>query len=339
MIRRDPHGLSRWFYHEASDQQAPTLRQLFANPLVPCRLDDAGVRMHLGLKPLDATATCFAGVAAVRPGCALLRRNGGWIQEPLPLPAADGALLELLAGALDEALAPGTALALGGGLDATLLLAVIRCVLGKSVPVFSLCPRIPGYSERAAIISTARGFAVEPELLEVAEYDFVAALPDCVRFAEVPLYNLHPVSKLLFARRLQEWGIRQVITGDGADQVFAGVPGWDYLPIVGALFDGAGVRLCCPFLHPRVSAWGRTRADPAKTALRELARGLLPASVAEAPKVPQLAPEMDLSGVAQPRYLEIASRTLEDVDPATGKPGVRVVTLALLVQHFPRLLE
>jgi hypothetical protein len=138
---------------------------------------------------------------------------------------------------------------------------------------------------------------------------------------------------------LKERGIQRVITGDGADQVFAGVPGWDYLPIVGALFAGAGVDLCCPFLDLHVAAWGQTRADASKSALRELGRRLLPVSAADAAKVPQLAPEMDLSSVVEQRYLERASRALGWNGRQTSKADVRVVTLALLFRHFPRLLE
>jgi hypothetical protein len=130
-----------------------------------------------------------------------------------------------------------------------------------------------------------------------------------------------------------------VITGDGADQVFAGVPGWDYLPLVSALFAGAGVRLCCPYLDPRVSAWGPTHADPAKSVLRELARWLLPSSSAEAAKVPQLAPEMDLTNVAEPGLLALAGHILGLPPGPEPKPNVRTVSLALLLRHFPRLFE
>ena len=334
---RDSHGLGRWFYREAGDEHAPTLRRLFENPSVPCHLDAEGAKAHLGLRALDAETTCFAGIKAVRPGCVLFRREGRWIQEPVPPPAPEGELLDLLASVLEEAIAPGTALALGGGLDSALLLAVIRRVLGKDVPVFSSCPSIPGYSERESVLASARSLDAKPELLGATERDFVEALSPCVEFAEVPLYNLHPVSKLLLARGLKERGIRRVITGDGADQVFAGVPGWDYLPIVGALFAGAGVALSCPFLHPRVSAWAANRADPSKSALREVARRLLPARLADAPKVGQLAPVMDLSGVAESHSVELARRTL-GLDACGGKPDVRAVSLALLFQHFPRLL-
>lgn len=130
-----------------------------------------------------------------------------------------------------------------------------------------------------------------------------------------------------------------MITGDGADQVFAGVPGWDYLPIVSALFAGAGIDLCCPFLHPRVSAWGAARCDPSKSALRELGRRFLPASIAGAAKVAQRAPEMNLSDVGEPGHLERAAQVLGVPGSRAGKPDVRVVTLALLLGHFPRLLE
>ena len=141
--QRDLHGPNRWFYHAASGEHAPTLRQLFENPAVPCSLDVEGARAHLGLRPLDAETTCFAGVRAVRPGCELIRREGRWTQEPLPLPVQGGDLLDLLAGLLGEVVGPGTALALGGGLDSALLLAVVRRVLARDLPVFSLCPSIP----------------------------------------------------------------------------------------------------------------------------------------------------------------------------------------------------
>jgi asparagine synthetase B (glutamine-hydrolysing) len=275
--QRDHHGLRRWFYHEHSDAHAATLRQLFANPCVPCRLHFEGVQAHLGLRPLDAETTCFAEVKAVRPGHQLFRDGDRWAQEPAPLPAAKGELLSVLASVLEHALAvERTALALSGGLDSALLLGVVRRVLGKTVPVVSLCPLIPGYSERDRVLATARALDIAPQLLQVTESVLVEALPECVRLAEVPLYNLHPVSKLLLAQRLKELGFRQVITGDGADQAFAGAPGCDYLPIVGALFAGAGVGLCCPFLDERVLALAARGADPHKTMLRQAGRSVLP---------------------------------------------------------------
>ena len=138
----------------------------------------------------------------------------------------------------------------------------------------------------------------------------------------MPLYNLHPVSKLLLARRLKERGIERVISGDGADQVFAGVSGWDYLPIVAALFDGAGVALCCPFLHTSVAGWAVDRANPAKSALRDVARQLLPASIADAPKVGQLAPEMNLSDVATAQSVQQANMIL-GLRQTGSEPDVR----------------
>jgi hypothetical protein len=84
-----------------------------------------------------------------------------------------------------------------------------------------------------------------------------------------------------------------------------------------------------------VAAWGKARSGPAKPALRELGRKLLPASIADAPKAPQLAPEMNLAGVAEQRHLDLAARVL----PEVGRADVRLVSLALLHRHFPRLLE
>ena len=113
-----------------------------------------GVQAHLGMRPLDAETTCFAGIKAVHPGYVLYSEGRRWIQEPRSLPRQGGDLLDFLARVLDGAITPQTALVLGGGLDSALLLAVIRRVLKKDVPVFSLCPSIPGYSEREAILTS-----------------------------------------------------------------------------------------------------------------------------------------------------------------------------------------
>ncbi|TRY28299.1 hypothetical protein FOI67_17475, partial [Geobacillus sp. LEMMJ02] len=57
------------------------------------------------------------------------------------------------------------------------------------------------------------------KIVRVNEADFVAALPRTTHAVEEPMFNLHPVAKLLLAEAMAADGVEVAITGDGADQV------------------------------------------------------------------------------------------------------------------------
>jgi hypothetical protein len=340
--RRRMFDLRGACYHDGSARVAHRLHDLFTDPAISCRLSPAGVAAHLGERPLGPEQTCFENVFFVVPEHQLRRDGERWRLEPLPpLIAPAGSLRDLLAAALKRFLARGhVALALSGGLDSALALAIIRCVLDRQVPVYSLAPNLPGYSERDRVLRMADALGCRPILVEVGERDFVQALPDCVYHAEVPFYNLHPVSKYLLARRLRADGFRHVITGDGADQVFAHTPGWDYLPIVGALFESCQVEVCSPFLDETVVAHACAGpADPDKSALRAAGRDLLPPDLLHMPKRSQLAPPMDLRPLWDAGRIAQLARCLGRLlpDSPTAPTAVKTVTLALLSRVFPRL--
>jgi asparagine synthetase B (glutamine-hydrolysing) len=321
---RDPHGLRRLYYRPELPCHSPSLFRLLRLAPGPREVDPEGVRVFLDGRT-DPELTCAAGVRSVPPGHCLEWAGGRWQTSPRPLPAAAARPLRaVLEDALGRALSGGrTALALSGGLDSALLLALARR-LGMPATVYVLDARLSGYSEVERARATAETLGVPVTVVAVSEGDFVAALPQCVRDAEVPFYNLHPVSKHLLARRLRADGIRAVVTGDGADQVFAGAPGLDYLPLVGALFEAEGVEVRPPFLDDEVIALARSLGpDPDKRALRALARGLVPDEVVRASKVPGLAPPLDLSSLWDAQHVEAVAR-LAGRTPATSDDRARV---------------
>ena len=314
MRHRDLHGLSR-LYYRPDGEAARGLRAL-AQAGDP-GLDRDGVGFAFG-EITETDRTWIQGIHRVPRGHRLSGAPGAWQIERTapPVDTTSFSLERRLLAALDSVVGRGkrVALALSGGLDSALLLALLASSFRAAMPaIYVRAPRLPAddtYDESAAASALARSLDLKAIVIEATEQDFLLGLPACVAQAETPLFNVHPVAKHLLFEQLAGDEIDVVITGDGADQAFAGAPSEIYLPIVGALAEASGVALCCPFLDDAVLALaGRSAPDPHKTALRDAARGKLPDALVDAPKVARLAPAIDLSGFEDlPRFERLARR-------------------------------
>lgn len=312
-MERDPYGLQR-LYYRPSGSAGRRLRALVSEG--EARLDPVGVGFAFG-EIAETDHTWIEGIRRVPRGHRLSGTPGAWQIEAMAAPEErrGRGLERLLLAALDSVVGRGrrVALALSGGLDSALLLALLASSFRGSMPaVYVLAPRLPGgadYDESSAAVNLARSLELKAIVIEAAEQDFLLGLPACAALAETPLFNAHPVAKHLLFEQLAADEIDVVITGDGADQVFAGAPSEIYLPIVGALAEASGVTLHCPFLDEAVIALAaQSPPDPRKTVLREAARGKLPDALVDAPKVPRLVPAIDLSRFEDiPRFERLAA--------------------------------
>jgi asparagine synthase (glutamine-hydrolysing) len=300
---------------EWGERSGPSLCALVGAALV--RLDPEGVRAAFGeIEPTGAT--CIAGARRSWP--ALQRRAS---RTPLP---------ELLTRVCAELPAGRVALALSGGVDSAVLAALLR---GR-VLAYTLAPALPGYSEASEAQAIADALGVPLRRVPASESDFVAALPAVIRGCESPLYNLHPVSRHLLATAVKADGFDVLITGDGADELFRGTRGADYLPIVGALTRAAGLTAVAPFLDPIVA---EVALDPDKRALRSFACELgVPEAIAWAAKVPRFAPPMDLSRHRDTARIAALGRCLGRTPArATDRERVAWTTLSLFAEDFAGL--
>ncbi len=333
---RDLHGLSRLYYRPDGDA-ARGLRALAQTG--DLRLDSTGVGFAFG-EVADTDRTWIQGIRRVPRGHRLSGAPAAWQIDKVSPPADTGSfsLERRLLAALDSVVGRGkrVALALSGGLDSALLLALLASSFRGAMPaIYVLAPRLPAgeaYDESAAAAALARSLDLKAIVIEATEQDFLLGLPACVAAAETPLFNVHPVAKHLLFEQLAGDEIDVVITGDGADQAFAGAPSEIYLPIVGALAEASGVALCCPFLDDAVLALAaRSESDPRKTALRDAARGKLPDALVEAPKVPRLAPGIDLSRFEDLPRFERLARLLDRplrLDDARARTAWTTLSLA-----------
>ncbi len=292
VARGEALGLWPHYFCPGGTEHAPTIAALFsAFPQLPRALDPAGVRQNFARAP-DGHRTCFSGISRVPSGTALA--SDGSLHQLRQPEAQPGCLAELLRETIARQLAGARApvLALSGGLDSALILA-----LAPTLPVCAVVTGVSGYCERQLTLETARAFGRDLLEVGVRGEEIVESVPAAIAACEVPLFNLHPVTRFLLARALVARGCDLLVTGDGADQVFAGTDPRNYLPIVGAMSRSAGLRTVSPFLDSQVIAWAQKKgADPQKMALRKTAERLIPRSICVRPKAPRLFPEHDLSG-------------------------------------------
>lgn len=307
--------------YEWRGRRGPSLADLVGGASVA--LDPDGVRAAFGEIATDG-ATCIDGARLLLPP-----RLRGVHRRGAPGP------LHALLGEACARLPNGrVALALSGGVDS----AALAALLGDRATLYTLAPDLPGYSEEAEARAVAGRLGLPLRVIPARAVDYLQALPLVLTACECPLYNLHPVSRWLLARAVRDDGFDVLVTGDGADEVFRGTSGADYLPIVGALARAAGLVPVAPFLAESVAA--HIAEDPHKHALRELAVSLgVPESIARRPKQPRFAPPMDLSSLWDgPRAVALAQALGREMDLSTDRARVSWTTLALLSRQFPGLI-
>lgn len=332
---RDWHGLARAYVRTSDGRRDSRLRPLVSGSETELDLD--GVLAAWGRSGQDPSRAWLRAVREIPPGARLSGWSGGEPRfEPVAPPRTNRrTLIEALRAAVDSATDGRLwepVLALSGGLDAAVVLALWRETGRPLPPLLTLQTDAPRYDESERAAEVASAFGAELIRVRVSVSELASSLPDAIAAIEQPLYNLHPVSRLLLARAGARLGCCVLVTGDGADQIFAGRPALDYLPLMGALTAHAPIGLWSPFFDEDVIAAALDRGpDPKKAALRAIARELaVPSWIVEAPKVARYAPRLDLSAYVDRRELEALAAELGlPLSLAGAEDETGWVTLAL----------
>lgn len=237
---RDRFGIKPLFYveHEGKLLLASEAKALFAAG-IPARWDEESVYQQMFFYP-DQDRTLFAKIKQVPAGCLLIAtRNNFRIQRywdldfPLQTQESHGKFeeketIEQLRKQIDEAVRlrlradVEVASFLSGGLDSSAILGLAAKHSAKKIRAFTIGFGEEGFDESGIASETAQSVGAEFNLIKVNFADIADNLGAAVTQAETLGVNWHGVARYLLSREVKKAGIRVALTGEGADEVFAG---------------------------------------------------------------------------------------------------------------------
>jgi asparagine synthase (glutamine-hydrolysing) len=212
-------------------------KALLRHPLGRRELDPVALLEAFTAWSISPSRSAFAGIRELPPAHYLLAREDGtrverrWWDldftggdEAPPLPDAADALRELLDDATRIRLRADVTVAayLSGGLDSSAVVALARSHVQRELVCFGLAFEDPSFDERRFQQELAAELGVTLHQAVVGTRDVGDLLPVAVALAERPTLRTALVPLLSLSGLVHDSGIKVVLTGEGADELFAG---------------------------------------------------------------------------------------------------------------------
>jgi asparagine synthase (glutamine-hydrolysing) len=209
-----------------------------AAPDMPAELDPIGLAQVFTYWSPQASRTCFKGVQEVPPGHYLLARNGQvevrpyWCLE-FNSPARDQEnglddyveeLRHLLLEATRIRLRADVPVGayLSGGLDSSLIAAMVRQLGVSHLDTFSISFSDPRYDESQYQRRMAEHLGTEHQVVYATHEEIGRVFPDLIWHTEAPLLRTAPAPMFLLSRLVRDRRYKVVLTGEGADEFLGG---------------------------------------------------------------------------------------------------------------------
>lgn len=220
---------------------ASEVKAIFAaDPAIPRAFDPIGLKQTFTFWSIVPPQSVFAGITELRPGHVRIYSNGGvrerayWTPHypERPDEGFQGSIEEATA-RVREALEKATALRmlradvpvgsyLSGGLDSSLVAALGLRAKGEKFCTFSMRFADAEYDETDYQREMVRALGSDHREVVISRRSIAEAFPGAVAHAERPILRTAPTPLFLLSKLVREAGIKVVLTGEGADEMFAG---------------------------------------------------------------------------------------------------------------------
>jgi asparagine synthase (glutamine-hydrolysing) len=234
-LARDRLGIKPLFYRLTDDCLvfASELKAILQDPLVPRSLNMNAVQSYLGYGYVPGDRCILNGIAKLPPGHTLTWSDGQartaqyWdVSFEAGSTGSDADCAEHLLQALQEAIAlhmrsdVPVGVLLSGGVDSSAVVALASSQTSSKLQTFSVGFAEQDYSELAWARRVADRYKTDHLEIIVRDRD-VSALPDMVWHLDEPFADPSALATYFICREAARH-VRVCLTGDGADEVFAG---------------------------------------------------------------------------------------------------------------------
>jgi asparagine synthase (glutamine-hydrolysing) len=235
-VARDRFGVRPLFYAQRNGDFffGSEIKAILATGEVDAALDQRGLDEVLRLGAARPPRTAFSGIAALEPGTYGIWKDGAlWLRHsyeldyPETVEEPDDVIEQL-----DEIMLRSVGMRLraevpvgayvSGGLDSSIVAFLARSASSHPVRSFSITHAIPEYDdsllqeEVAAAVGSVHTSSVI-EMVTIAQ-----SFPDVLWHSETPLLRTAPALMYHLAKVTKECGVKAVVAGDGADEIFLG---------------------------------------------------------------------------------------------------------------------
>jgi asparagine synthase (glutamine-hydrolysing) len=244
VLARDRLGVRPlyWTEHGGRLAFASEVKAIFAgDPTIPRAWDPIGLDQTLTFWTAVAPRTVFAGIHELPPGYVRVYRGIGtddvrvserayWSATfPGDFTGSLADAADAVRGALERATSLRMLRAdvevgsyLSGGLDSSLIATMGLAAKGRGFHTFSLRFADAEYDEGVFQREMAERIGSTHHEVVVGRADIARVFPEVCWHAERPILRTAPAPMFLLSRLVREHGIKVVLTGEGADETFAG---------------------------------------------------------------------------------------------------------------------
>jgi len=242
LLGRDRMGIRPLFYHQSNGRLVfgSEIKALFADPLIPRKLDTQTLSDIFTCWTPVGFSTPFEDINQVPPGhYAIFSKNGfsthnywklsfngqsdgypderslsEWTEE-LNYLLRDSARIRLRADVPVGAY-------LSGGLDSTYTSALVKRNFNNLLCTFSVSFTDSHFDETSFQKTAVKALKTEHRDIRCSEKDIGEAFPQVIWHTEAPILRTAPAPLYYLSKLVRENNFKVVLTGEGADEIFAG---------------------------------------------------------------------------------------------------------------------
>ena len=236
ILARDRFGVRPlfWAIRDGDLLFGSEVKALFASGEVAPEADPEGLDEVFTYWATLPPRTPFKGVQQLPPGHYAIWKDGRLTVKPwytLDYPEARDESVRAIH-ELDELMRTGVALRLradvpvggylSGGLDSSITCSLAAKASPFALRTFSVAFEDPRFDESEWQNQLAGEIGSQHSVTHISQGVIAAAFPDVIRHTETPLVRTAPVPMYHLAKLTRERGIKVVLTGEGADELFLG---------------------------------------------------------------------------------------------------------------------